>query len=150
MVGAAVRSVWTGHRAWAWRHRLSVFQPKYRKSKAARPDFFGNATIIYAWKRLPEFSAVWAYTPKIAMYASSWSSPSTTQHSLPGGRYPLPGPDFHRLDRVSLLAHRISISMAGSIPGTTAKRSSTRGSFQTSRKTRAIGRRRSAGGSGCP
>src|SRR4029077_9674116 len=24
-----------------------------------------------------------------------------TQHSLPGGRYPLPGPDFHRLDRAS-------------------------------------------------
>src|SRR4029078_10159779 len=28
------------------------------------------------------------------MYASPWSSPSTPQHSLPGGRYPLPGPDF--------------------------------------------------------
>jgi hypothetical protein len=24
-----------------------------------------------------------------------------SQHSLPGGRYPLPGPDFHRLDRAS-------------------------------------------------
>src|SRR5208337_715274 len=24
-----------------------------------------------------------------------------TQHSLPGGRHPLPGPDFHRLDRIS-------------------------------------------------
>jgi hypothetical protein len=23
------------------------------------------------------------------------------QHSLPGGRYPLPEPDFHRLDRAS-------------------------------------------------
>src|SRR5215813_11642265 len=29
-----------------------------------------------------------------------------TQHSLPSGRYPLLGPDFHRLDRTSLrLAH---------------------------------------------
>src|SRR5579863_3305073 len=37
----------------------------------------------------------------IAVYASSWSLPSTTQHSLPGWRYPLPGPDFHRLDRAS-------------------------------------------------
>src|SRR3954447_23275284 len=37
----------------------------------------------------------------IAVYASLWSSPSTAQHSLPGGRYPLPGPDFHRLDRAS-------------------------------------------------
>jgi hypothetical protein len=45
-------------------HRLSVFQPKYGKSKALRPDFFGNATIIHASKRRPEFSAVWAYTPR--------------------------------------------------------------------------------------
>ena len=37
----------------------------------------------------------------IAVYASPWSSPAPTQHSLPGGRYPLPGPDFHRLDRAS-------------------------------------------------
>jgi hypothetical protein len=37
----------------------------------------------------------------IAVYASPRSSPSATQHSLPGGRYPLPGPDFHRLDRAS-------------------------------------------------
>src|SRR5271165_70744 len=42
----------------------------------------------------------------IAVYASPRSSPSTTQHSLPGGRYPLPGPDLHRLDRASLLAHQ--------------------------------------------
>ena len=33
--------------------------------------------------------------------ASPWSSPSPTQHSLPIGRYPLPGPDFHRLDPAS-------------------------------------------------
>src|SRR5436305_15225109 len=42
----------------------------------------------------------------IAVYASRPLSPVTTQHSLPSGRYPLPGPDFHRLDRTSLrLAH---------------------------------------------
>ena len=35
------------------------------------------------------------------MYASPRSSPSTSQHSLPGGRYPLPGPDFHRLELAS-------------------------------------------------
>ena len=39
----------------------------------------------------------------IAVYASQWSSPSTTQHSLPGGRYALPGPDLHRLEHASLL-----------------------------------------------
>src|SRR5450830_482790 len=44
----------------------------------------------------------------IAVYASPWSSPPTTQHSLPGGRYPLPGPDIHRLDLASFLAHYCS------------------------------------------
>src|SRR5260370_22066812 len=38
----------------------------------------------------------------ITVYASPWSSPSTTQHSLPGGPYPFPGPDFHRPDPASL------------------------------------------------
>jgi len=39
----------------------------------------------------------------IAVYASWPPSPTElTQHSLPGGRYPLPGPDFHRLEPASL------------------------------------------------
>jgi len=63
MVGATVRSVWKGHRAWAGCHQLSVFQPKYGKSNVPQSDFFGDATIPHAWKRLPEFSAVWAYIP---------------------------------------------------------------------------------------
>src|SRR5450759_976829 len=42
----------------------------------------------------------------IAVYASPWSSPPMTQHSLPGGRYPLPRPDIHRLDFASFLAHQ--------------------------------------------
>src|ERR1700745_3321658 len=37
----------------------------------------------------------------IAVYASQPTSPLTTQHSLPSGRYSLLGPDFHRLDRNS-------------------------------------------------
>src|SRR5215831_7968722 len=37
----------------------------------------------------------------IAVYASQPPSPVATQHSLPSGRYPLLGPDFHRLDRTS-------------------------------------------------
>src|ERR1700747_2271099 len=42
----------------------------------------------------------------IAVYASRPLSPVATQHSLPSGRYPLLGPDFHRLDRTSWrLAH---------------------------------------------
>jgi len=65
MVGATVRSVWKGYRAWAGCHQLSVFQPKYGKSKVPQPDFFGDATIPHTRKRLPEFSAVWAYTPEL-------------------------------------------------------------------------------------
>ena len=38
----------------------------------------------------------------IVVYASQPPSPTTTQHSLPGVRYDLPGPDFHRLDSASL------------------------------------------------
>ena len=38
----------------------------------------------------------------IAVYASRPPSPTTPQHSLPGARYGLPGPDLHRLDRASL------------------------------------------------
>ena len=55
----------------------------------------------------------------IPVYASPWSSPSTAQHSLPGGRYPLPGPVFHRLDHTSLLAHGhyVSVSWSASQPG---------------------------------
>jgi hypothetical protein len=42
------------------------------------------------------------YSPRrLAVYASRPSSPMIPQHSLLGGRYPLPGPDFHRLDRAS-------------------------------------------------
>ena len=50
----------------------------------------------------------------IAVYASQRSSPSATQHSLPGGRYPLPGPDFHRLDHASF-AWRTDIEMQANI-----------------------------------
>src|SRR5262245_19998151 len=43
-----------------------------------------------------------------AVYASRPLSPVATQHSLPSGRYPLLGPDLHRLDRTSLrLAHSL-------------------------------------------
>src|SRR6266700_1568594 len=44
----------------------------------------------------------------IAVYASQPLSPVAAQHSLPSGRYPLLGPDFHWLDRTSLrLAHSL-------------------------------------------
>ena len=52
-------------------------------------------------------------TPRtIAVYASPWSSPSTPQHSLLGGRYPLPRPDLHRLELASF-AWRTRLSGSG-------------------------------------
>src|ERR1700756_3650004 len=51
----------------------------------------------------------------IAVYASRPLSAVATQHSLPSGRYPLLGPDFHRLDRTSLrLAHSLDHLVGGS------------------------------------
>src|SRR5262245_41759035 len=57
----------------------------------------------------------------IAVYASQPTSPLTTQHSLPSGRYSLLGPDFHRLDRTSFAwrTHSITSSAATSSPGGT-------------------------------
>src|SRR5262245_52852502 len=46
----------------------------------------------------------------IAVYASQPTSPLTTQHSLPSGRYSLLGPDFHRLDRTSFAWRTHSIT----------------------------------------
>ena len=54
------------------------------------------------------------YSPRrLAVYASRPSSPTTPQHSLPGGRYPLPEPDFHRLDRASFAWRTRTVSMSG-------------------------------------
>ena len=54
------------------------------------------------------------YSPRrLAVYASRPSSPMIPQHSLPGGRYPLPGPDFHRLDRASFAWRTQTASEAG-------------------------------------
>src|SRR5580704_1618888 len=46
----------------------------------------------------------------IAVYASQPLSPVATQHSLPSGRYPLLGPDLHRLDRTSFAWRTCSIT----------------------------------------
>src|SRR5215831_18830043 len=55
----------------------------------------------------------------IAVYASQPTSPLTTQHSLPSGRYSLLGPDFHRLDRTSFAwrTHSITSSVRVSSVG---------------------------------
>src|SRR6516162_10279403 len=59
----------------------------------------------------------------IAVYASQPTSPLTTQHSLPSGRYSLLGPDFHRLDRTSFAwrTHSITSSARASSVGGTVR-----------------------------
>jgi hypothetical protein len=55
----------------------------------------GSASAVFWLSRLNS-------TPHaITVYASHPPSPATTQHSLPGARYGLPGPDFHRQDHAS-------------------------------------------------
>src|SRR6516225_3951779 len=50
----------------------------------------------------------------IAVYASQPTSPLTTQHSLPSGRYSLLGLDFHRLYRTSFAWRTHSITSSAS------------------------------------
>src|SRR6516165_559038 len=59
----------------------------------------------------------------IAVYASQPLSPVATQHSLPSGRYPLLGPDLHRLDRTSFAwrTHSITSSARANTLGGTSK-----------------------------
>src|ERR1700692_1813232 len=57
------------------------------------------------------FSRLNSTPATITVYASQPPSPATTQHSLPGARYSLPGPDFHRQDHASsCLAHKQSMA----------------------------------------
>ncbi len=62
------------------------------------PSTFSNASApaIFLLSRLNSPPHV------IVVYASHPPWPTTAQHSLPGVRYDLPGPDFHRLDNASL------------------------------------------------
>src|SRR5207247_464436 len=59
----------------------------------------------------------------IAVYASQPLSPAATQHSLPSRRYPLLGPDLHRLDRTSFAwrTHSITSSARASSVGGTSR-----------------------------
>ena len=57
-----------------------------------------SASLLFSWlNRAPH---------RIAVYASQPPSPPATLHSLPGARYGLPGPVFHRLELASFLAHK--------------------------------------------
>src|SRR6266511_3361421 len=93
-------------------HRPNVRPPRFRRLPFVRDVFFdhGRASVprIAGPPLLPSTlltgsasAVLWLSrlnsTPlTIAVYASQPPSPATTQHSLPGARYGLPGPVSHR------------------------------------------------------
>jgi hypothetical protein len=110
----------------AWREpsRPSARPPRFRRVPFLRDAVFdpgGAATPrIAAQHVLPSASLTasasaisllsWLNSAphRIAVYASQPPSPAPAQHSLPGARYGLPGPVFHRLEPASFLAHKRS------------------------------------------
>ncbi len=98
-------------------HRPNVRPPRFRRGPFVRDVFFdhGRASVprITGPHMLPSTlltgsasAVLWLSrlnsTPHtIAVYASHPPSPATTQHSLPGARYGLPGPVSHRQEHAS-------------------------------------------------
>src|SRR5882757_303509 len=98
-------------------HRSNVRPPRFRRVPFVRGVFFdhGRASVprMAGPHMLPSTlltgsasAVLWLSrlnsTPHtIAVYASHPPSPATTQHSLPGARYGLPGPVSHRQDHAS-------------------------------------------------
>ena len=98
-------------------HRPNMRPPRFRRLPFVRDVFFdhGRASVprIAGPHMLPSTlltssasAILWLSrlnsTPHtIAVYASHPPSPATTQHSLPGARYGLPGPVSHRQDHAS-------------------------------------------------
>src|SRR4030081_1031753 len=96
-------------------HRPNVRPPRFRRLPFVRDVFFdhGRASVprIAGPHMLPSTlltgsasAVLWLSrlngTPH-TLYASRPPSPATTQHSLPGARYGLPGPVSHRQDNAS-------------------------------------------------
>ena len=81
--------------------------------RASAPRMTGPHMLPSTFLTVSASASIWLSrlnsTPHtIAVYASQPPSPTTPQHSLPGARYGLPEPVFHRQDRASLLAHKES------------------------------------------
>src|SRR6266568_8049923 len=98
-------------------HRSNVRSPRFRRGPFVRDVVFdhgrASAPRITGPHMLPStlltvsasaefwFSRLNRTPHTITVYASQPPSPATTQHSLPGARYGLPGPVFHRQDHAS-------------------------------------------------
>jgi hypothetical protein len=99
-------------------HRPNVRSPRFRRDPFVRDVVFdhGRASVprITGPHMLPStlltvsasaefwFSRLNSTPHTITVYASHPPSPATTQHSLQGARYGLPGPVSHRRDHASL------------------------------------------------
>src|SRR5712691_12601486 len=107
-------------------HRSNVRHPRFRRvpfvrdvvfdhGRASAPRMTGPHILPSTLLTASASARLWFSrlnsTPHtIAVYASHPPSPATTQHSLPGARYGLPGPVSHRQDHASsCLAHKQSI-----------------------------------------
>src|ERR1700720_4314723 len=112
-------------------HRSNVRSPRFRRDPFVRDVVFdhgrASAPRMTGPHMLPStlltvsasaefwFSRLNSTPHTITVYASHPPSPATTQHSLPGARYGLPGPDFHRLDRASYPGAPAKQSRRGSL-----------------------------------
>src|SRR5580700_9157066 len=101
----------------AYCHRSNVSSPRFRRVPFMRDVVFdpgrASAPRVAVPHMLPSTlltvsasASLWISwlnsTPHtITVYASQPPSPATTQHSLPGARYGLPGPVSHRQDHAS-------------------------------------------------
>src|SRR5437016_431405 len=65
------------------------------------PHMLPSTLLTVSASAISWFSRLNSTPHTITVYASQPPSPATTQHSLPGARYGLPGPDFHRQDHAS-------------------------------------------------
>jgi hypothetical protein len=99
-------------------HRPNVRSPRFRRDPFVRDVVFDHGRAagsrITGPHMLPStlltvsasaefwFSRLNSTPHTITVYASHPPSPATTQHSLPGARYGLPGPVSHRRDHASL------------------------------------------------
>ncbi len=81
--------------------------------RVAVPHMLPSALLTASASAIFWFSWLNPTPHRIAVYASQPPSPPATQHSLPGARYGLPGPVFHRLEPASLLAHKQSRTDTG-------------------------------------
>src|SRR5258708_6310825 len=122
MCGPAMRGTdalpWSKNTSRTKGTRRNVRPPRFRRVPFVRDVFFdhGRASVprIAGPHMLPSTlltgsasAVLWLSrlngTPHtIAVYASHPPSPATTQHSLPGARYGLPGPVSHRQDHPPL------------------------------------------------